>query len=295
MKTLLTGKLSRGLLIAKKYSPEILVGVGVVSMVASTVFAAKGTLKVDSIIAERDDALSRVEHAVETASKDVYSEQDERNDKIAIHGKAILGLAKVYAPAIITGVVGVTCVLSGFGIIRKRNIALAGAYKIVSDSFEKYRDRVIAKYGKDVDEALKRGTIMTKVDKLNKKGEVVGEEEVEILDPNGFSMYSKIFDESNINWDKAPGYNRMFLQGQQNYCNDLLQLRGHLFLNEVYQMLGIPHTKEGAQVGWVKDNGDNFVDFGLFDDRERAAAFINEQERSIILDFNVDGVILDLI
>lgn len=297
MKTLLTGKAARGLLKLKKYSPEILVGVGVVSMVASTALAIKGTLKVNEIIEDRDYELDKVERGLALNDAEKYSEEDAKKDKMVIHTKSVTRLAKNYAPAIVTGVVGVTCVLSGFGIIRKRHIALGAAYKVVSDSFEKYRERIIEKYGKEADLAAKFGTIKTKVDKLNKNGKVVGEEEIEIIDPNGFSMYSKIFDESNVNWDKAPGYNRMFLQGQQSYCNDLLQLRGHLFLNEVYQMLGLPHTTEGATVGWVKDskNGDSFVDFGLFDDRERAAAFINHEERSIILDFNVDGEIHRLI
>jgi len=289
--------LSRGLLIVKKFSPEILTGIGVVSMLASTVLASKATLKVESIISERDTNLNKVETEVAKGDREKYTEQDEKKDTLLIHTKSIANLAKAYAPAIITGTIGVTCILSGFGIIKKRNIALAGAYKIVSDSFAKYRGNVIAKYGKDVDIALKNGTIMTKVDKLNKNGKVIGEEEVEIVDPNGYSMYAKMFDESNRNWDKAPGYNKMFLQGQQNYCNDLLKLRGHLFLNEVYQMLDIPHTKEGALVGWVNDgDGDSFIDFGLFDSESAEAGhFVNEKERSIILDFNVDGVIYDLI
>ena len=92
----------------------------------------------------------------------------------------------------------------------------------------------------------------------------------------------------------------MFLFKQQNYANDTLKARGYLFLNEVYDMLGIPRTKAGQVVGWIYDEkhpiGDNFVDFGIVDvNNERSRAFMNGYERSIILDFNVDGNILDLI
>ena len=65
-------------------------------------------------------------------------------------------------------------------------------------------------------------------------------------------------------------------------------------------MLGFPRTKAGQVVGWVYDEkhtvGDNFVDFGLFNDinDERKQAFVNGYERSVLLDFNVDGPILDL-
>ena len=297
MKKFITGKAARGLLKLRKYSPEILVGVGVVSMVASTAFAIKGTLKVNDILEERDNDLDKVEQGLALENPEKYNEEDAKKDKLTIHAKAIGNLAKNYAPAIVTGVVGVTCVLSGFGIIRKRHIALAGAYKIVSESFEKYRDRVISKYGKEADREFKFGTIKQKVDKLDKKGKVIGEEEIEIVDPNGYSMYSRIFDETNLNWDKTPGYNRMFLEGQQEYCSQLLKSRGHLFLNEVYSMLGFQHSSEGAVVGWVYEGGegDDFVDFGLYAGNERSNAFINLEERSIVLDFNVQGDIHKLI
>ena len=65
-------------------------------------------------------------------------------------------------------------------------------------------------------------------------------------------------------------------------------------------MLGARRTKAGAQVGWVYDEnnvvGDNYVDFGIFDTRRsKARDFVNGYEKVIVLDFNVDGYILDLI
>ena len=92
----------------------------------------------------------------------------------------------------------------------------------------------------------------------------------------------------------------MFLKDQQRYANDRLKTKGCLFLNEVYDMLGFQRTKAGACVGWVYDEkhptGDNFVDFGLYNGyNDRTNAFVNGRERSVILDFNVDGYILDLI
>lgn len=91
-----------------------------------------------------------------------------------------------------------------------------------------------------------------------------------------------------------------FLKNQQNYCNDLLKTKGHLFLNEVYDILGMLETEAGKVVGWVYDEknpiGDNFVDFGIFDmNDERNFDFINGYENTAILDFNVDGNILDYI
>ena len=85
--------------------------------------------------------------------------------------------------------------------------------------------------------------------------------------------------------------------------NRKLDLNGYVFLNDVYRALGFESTPYGAVVGWYKSKNmdemsgrDGFVDFGIFNpDNERARAFVNGYERSILLDFNVDGIIYDLI
>lgn len=121
-----------------------------------------------------------------------------------------------------------------------------------------------------------------------------------IGDEVNVSQYARLFDDSCMGWTKDPEYNMNFLKCQQNYCNDKLKTKGHLFLNEVYDILGFPRTKAGTMVGWVYDEenpiGDNFVDFGIFDSNdERNSDFINGYKNTAILDFNVDGNILDYI
>ena len=53
-------------------------------------------------------------------------------------------------------------------------------------------------------------------------------------------------------------------------------------------------------MGWIYDEknpkGDNFVDFGIYDiTKEVNRDFVNGYERTILLDFNVDGPIYNLI
>lgn len=114
---------------------------------------------------------------------------------------------------------------------------------------------------------------------------------------NELSPYTKWFDEDCVCWENDPEYNRRFLIDQQNYCNYMLRIIGHLYLNEVYDELGFAHTKAGTRVGWVynKKNpiGDNYVNFGLDDPRNQD--FINGKTTNALLVFNVDGVIIDKI
>ena len=137
--------------------------------------------------------------------------------------------------------------------------------------------------------------IETTVDE-NGKTHKIKKNKLNTDDTNGISVYARFFDEACTQWSKTPEYNFLTLKSQQNYFNSLLQSRGHVFLNEVYDALGIPRTQAGSIVGWAIGNGDNFVDFGIFNgDRTKVRDFVNGYERSILLDFNVDGVIYDLI
>ena len=112
-----------------------------------------------------------------------------------------------------------------------------------------------------------------------------------------FSKYARVFDESSVEWVNDAEFNKMLLMHKERLANDLLKAQGHLFLNEVYSMLGFPKTKAGQVVGWVynekKPYGDNFVDFDITNDYNRD--FINGCCNKVLLDFNVDGVIIDKI
>lgn len=111
------------------------------------------------------------------------------------------------------------------------------------------------------------------------------------------SQYARFFDETCPGWERDTQWNLTFLRDQQRYANDLLRVKGHLFLNDVYEMLGIPKSKAGQVVGWVYDPenpmANNYVDFGLGSAKNREA--IDLDDTTLLLDFNVDGVIIDRI
>lgn len=123
-------------------------------------------------------------------------------------------------------------------------------------------------------------------------------EEANKIESNSYSPYARIFDETCSGWTKDAEFNLMFLLQVQNYANEKLKARGYLFLNEVLDMLGLPRSKAGQIVGWIyKENntdGDNYVDFGIYK-TEKNANFVNGYENCILLDFNVDGPIIDKI
>lgn len=143
-------------------------------------------------------------------------------------------------------------------------------------------------------------TIKLTDDELNKMFEKDEEKKVEKKDNDvkkDYSNYARFFDEACAAWTKDSELNLMFLKMQENYLNDKLRARGYLFLNEAYDALGLPRTKAGQVIGWIFDEnnpyGDNYVDFGLCSEGNKE--FVNGRENSILIDFNVDGNILDRI
>lgn len=290
----------------KKHSPEILVAAGVIGTVASGVLACKATLKVNEVVGNAKDDINKIHEATKrgyTNAGEEYIEEDAKKDLALVYAQTGVKLVKLYGPAVVLGAASIGCMLTSHNIMRKRNVALAAAYTTLDKGFKAYRGRVIERFGEDMDRELKYNIKAKEIEErvVDENGnEKIVAKSINVIDPNHYSPYSIVFDDGNIGWDKDPELTKYFLIQQQNYANELLKSKGHLFLNEVYDMLGAQRTKAGQCVGWVYDEknatGDNFVDFGIFDIyNPKARDFVNGYEKVIVLDFNVDGDILNYI
>lgn len=295
-------------LVLKKYSPEILLVMGVAGAVGSTILACRATLHVDEVMENHKAKIDRIDacwQKVEDGdiSTENYSEKDHKKDLTVTYVQTAVDFIKLYGPAVTLGVASFACIVGSHGIMKKRNVALVAAYKAVEEGFNAYRKRVVDEYGEETDYMFKNGLKSEQVTEAevgeDGKTHKVKKTKMSADDGTAPSVYARFFDETCQQWTKTPEYNFMFLHAQEDYFNNMLRARGHVFLNEVYDALGIPRSQAGTVVGWVmrKDGqGDNKIDFGIFDgDKPRTRDFVNGYERSILLDFNVDGVIYDLI
>lgn len=289
----------------KKHSPEILLAAGVIGGVASAVMACKATLKVHDVLNEAKENLDAIHECVEHPEdlKEEYTPEDSKRDTAIVYTQTGIKLAKLYGPAVMLGAASITCILASNNIIHKRNVALAAAYSTLDKSFKEYRGRVVERFGKDLDRELKYNIKAVEVEEkiVDENGnESTITKTIEVANPHEYSDYARVFDESCTGWEKDAEMNLYFIKQVQNWANDKLKSESYLFLNDVYEALGFQKTKAGQIVGWVYDEkhpvGDNYVDFGIYNIySEPKRAFINGYERNIILDFNVDGSILDLI
>jgi hypothetical protein len=275
-----TRTLGRQILKTKMNSPHIFFGAGIVGVIGSTVLACRSTLKLE-------ETLDEIQHDVENAKEmskvkavsnhgQAYTEQDYYRDLGYVYGKSVVKLGRLYGPAIIVGGISVAALTGSHVQLTRRNTALTAAVAAVSKAFEDYRGRVREEIGEERELEIKQAV-------STKQAEIEGKKQaVKIVDPNGLSPYARFFDETCPNYKKNAEINRVFIQCQQNYANHLLHARGHVLLNDVYELLGFERSSAGSVVGWLREgDGDGYVDFGLFEATPTKQAFIKKLEPSI--------------
>jgi Family of unknown function (DUF6353) len=272
----------------RKNGPMILTAAGIAGFVATNILTGKAVFRSqDKALKLRADVGSIAEKPL----TEEYTARDRNQDLLKVwvsEGGAIL---RDFTPAIITGVVSVSCLIASHGMLKQQNASLIAAYTALDKGFRAYRKRVEEELGADKEREI-YGRVRTIPGEPGEDGITPCEVDMESTLP---SPYSRFFDESNCNWVKTPEYNMMFLRQQQQWLNDRLNSYGFVFLNEAYEALGMERSQAGQIVGWKsKYNGgqDGYIDFGLYDiTDETGRAFVNGMEATVLVDFNVDGPI----
>lgn len=264
-------KVERAKLKIEKHAPEICVYSGITMMAGGAVSAAVATNKTSKILDQLDEQKMLIAE-VHTDEKAIMEETKKASMKAGVK------IAKAYTPSVLLTVGGGLSILKGFNIIKGRYAGVCTALAVAQQQIEDYRTKVIEEVGEEKEREIK-----TKAS--------VKEEPIK---PKG-SIYQRMFDASSSEFrDNDANYNYAFIASVKAYQNEILQTRGHVFLNEVYDALGLSPTPEGQVLGWIKDGkGDGYIDFGL--DGEECKDFVEGKSCEVLLDFNVDGVVYDLI
>lgn len=300
--------LCKSKIVLKAHSPEILVAVGTVGVVVSAVLACRATLKARDILDNTRNALDDIHEVSAKANAGElqieYSENDRKKAVTLTCIKMGMAITRLYAPSVILGTLSLTSILTSHRILRKRNVALAAAYTAIDTGFKQYRSRVIERFGDEIDKELKYGI---KEQTFNEKvsddsgNEIERETTIKVVDPNAdCDEYTRFFDENSRNWVSNSEYNLSFLKAQEAYFNQKLIAEGYVFLNDVFDTLDLKESSLGQIVGWIYDpenpehKGDNYIDFGIFDcNRPETMDFVNGYRSTVLLNFNVDGPIIN--
>lgn len=289
--------MNAGLMKATEFSPEILTVTGILGMLGGTYMACKATMKLDPVLEKHREGVEAVreKHEHDTEKK------IEGRELTKVYAATGLELVKLYGPTVALDMVSSAAILSGNHILRKRNVALAAAYATLNTGFVTYRGRVIGRFGEEVDRELRAGAHKEKIEvtQTDENGKAKKVKQTVTVVDDGPSDYARYFAYGEAAAaEPSEEYNIFFLKAQQELANHMLMAKGFLFLNDVYEMLGIEKSLAGQAVGWVydkhvDDHGDNYVDFGIQEVYRKRSGDPDDYEKVFLLDFNVDGSILD--
>lgn len=214
-----------------KHSPEILIGVGIASMITSTVLAVKATPKALKMIDE----------------KKYYEDKD-----VLTPIETVKTAWKPYVPAVVTGAVGVACLIGGNSAHVRRNAALATAYKLSETAFSEYKEKVIETIGEKKEKTVREHVAQEKVNNNpSSTNEVIitGGGDVLFLEPVSMRYFTSDIEKIRriIN-----DINYRLTSGMEEYIS----------LSEFYDEIGLSHTSTSDDLGWnLGRDGQIRIDF----------------------------------
>ncbi len=217
-----------------KNAPTLLVAGGTALMAASTGLAVKASF----------DSMNKVivPHIVKTAEIDAdetMNEEEKTAAKDELKKQTAIDTAKTFLPAVGVMIAGIACIAAGHTMQLKRLAGLSAALAAVKLENEQLKADAA---GEEIEPVTVTHEGKTDVVRTEVDGHLLPVED----------FRNRVFGPENKNWDPAPVVCENFLNAVERHANDKLRWQGHLFLNEVYKMLGMPETRLGAVMGWSK-------------------------------------------
>lgn len=212
----------------KKYSPEILIGVGVAGLIGTVVLAYKYRPKVDEVV-------SKIE--------------EKRSNEEPVNTLVEIGnIATALGPAIVLGTGSVGCILLSHKIMRDRLLGVSAQLGVAAMEKEYFRNKYKELYGEDALRELERPVKNQEVKMVdNDTGEVTTEEKPV---PVRLQLNGCWWEDSEYYVSDDDSYNEMYIKTVVEKATDKLFERGYLPINELQDMLGVERSRRGAGLGW---------------------------------------------
>lgn len=200
-----------------EHSPEILTGIGITGLLSTTVLAVKATPKALRLIDEK---------------------KEENNTDELTNMEVVKTCWKCYIPAAVTASVSVACLIGANSVNSKRNAVLATAYKLSESAFSEYKEKVIETIGEKKEEEVRDKIAKDRIEK-----NPVNNNEVIITGKGDVLCYDVVsgrYFKSDV--DK--------IRKAENTLNKKLMNDMYCSLNEFYDLIGLPFTQMGFDLGW---------------------------------------------
>lgn len=156
--------------------------------------------------------------------------EEEKGEKLTkLETVRIAGPA--YIPTIMTGVTTIACIFGANVLNKRQQAALMSAYAFLDNSYKEYKNKVQELYGEDANTLIRESIAKDKYEEGNKP-------------EDGKELF---YDEFSGRYFHA---NKNVVTNAEFQLNRDLQRHGGVYLNEYFEVLGLPETDYGDYLGW---------------------------------------------
>lgn len=242
----------KGIKLVKKYSPEILLGLGIVGTGAAVYKTYKAAPVVNNILtnynAEKENYETAQQDLVDgKISAETFAEVEVPDKKLMVKEMA----SELFLPTILAAG-SIFCFIKGYSIQRNRILGLSGALATTMTDYKAFKERVKTEIGeKKYKELIQpvKDKEMVITDEKGKEKKVV--EKVAL---NKGLMDGFWFSESDEYASDNHEYNMQYVDSIISQLDLVAFNKNGMIMNEALEAFAMPKTRQGALLGWGGDN-----------------------------------------
>ena len=232
-------------IILRKYAPNILTALSVVSTVGAVGTSVKATWESKEIIETHNADIIDIREDLR-AAKTPEEAKECKKQLLSKYADTVLDVLDEYlAPTILTGA-SIAAGITSNHISNRRIAALGASFTFIKNAFDKYRERVKNKYGEEEEKDIYYGAKEVEKEVVDEKGKKK-KIKVKEYDPNdvmnnpcaillGDGIKSDMPEDKDDGWNR---YKLRWLCSKQEYLTHQLNRDGFIFMSDIAKELGV--------------------------------------------------------
>lgn len=296
MKFNLGNMFNKARICVEDHKAEILLGTSIASGIGCVVTACKATGKGKEAIEAHKKSMAIKDEKMELLKNDETATfADKAGYLFWVYTQEIKRFAILYGIPIALGALSITCQLLSYGVMKKRTIGLTAVNAGLAATIEGYRQRVTKEVGKEKEKDLYYGLEDKEVHQklTSEDGKTKDVTKTVKTSTSQAPCYTFVFNKNTS--DMSTGditYDSDILGTVQKQLNDMLKIKGRLFLNDALDLLQMKRVDYGQDVGWLydpehNDRGDNRVEILILETVKESVH--GSLTSTIKIHFNCDG------
>ena len=182
----------------------------------------------------------------------LLKEQEEKKGEKLTKMETVKVAGPSYIPSILIGTSTIACIFGANALNKKQQTALVSLYSLLDSSYKTYKSNVKETFGEDADNKIAQTIANKHYDKT-----ILANDNYDGNEPSEKNPDSDMF----MDFCTLGFFTSTLDQvvNAEKFLNDILRMRGDVYLNEYKAALGLESTKSDYEMGWnsqlLEENG----------------------------------------